>query len=307
MFLNWSNKKEKYNHSEEILFGMKIFNLLFVIIMVSGCKPNYFDSMSKNDIFLSKPKEGEWRYEHNEKLQSFEDFRESRKIKAVTGSDTIYIFPIGQFNDLQSIQIKLIKHYLELFYQLPVDVAQGLDDSILPNKAKRMRANNNEQLLAPFILDSILTNKKPKHSIALMALTSKDLYPKPEWNFVFGLASYTKGVGVSSIYRLQDSVLTESNFKICLKRILNICSHEIGHMFGIHHCLHASCVMNGSNSLAETDRQTLRLCSNCQRKLQSTVNFNPEKRLTQLASFFKVNGLIIESKWAENDLLKLKD
>ncbi|WP_280115303.1 hypothetical protein [Flavobacterium fluviatile] len=31
-------------------------------------------------------------------------------------------------------------------------------------------------------------------------------------------------------------------------------SHEIGHMFGLHHCIVADCVMNGTDSMSETDR-----------------------------------------------------
>jgi len=29
-------------------------------------------------------------------------------------------------------------------------------------------------------------------------------------------------------------------------------THEIGHMFGIHHCVHFSCLLNGSNHLEES-------------------------------------------------------
>lgn len=45
-----------------------------------------------------------------------------------------------------------------------------------------------------------------------MGITEKDLFPKPEWNYVFGLASYEDGVGVTSIYRFADGHLKDSNF-----------------------------------------------------------------------------------------------
>jgi archaemetzincin len=60
-------------------------------------------------------------------------------------------------------------------------------------------------------LDSILIKQKPQDAVALMGITERDLFPRPEWNYVFGLASYENGVGVSSIYRFADGHLTTSN------------------------------------------------------------------------------------------------
>ena len=50
--------------------------------------------------------------------------------------------------------------------------------------------------------------------------------------------------------------------------------HEIGHMFGIKHCIHFSCVMNGSNHLEETKRRPMALCPVCLRKLHYNLNFD---------------------------------
>jgi archaemetzincin len=46
-----------------------------------------------------------------------------------------------------------------------------------------------------------------------MAITEKDLYPKPDWNFVFGLASYTEQIGVTSMYRLLSYKSGKLDFK----------------------------------------------------------------------------------------------
>jgi archaemetzincin len=97
-------------------------------------------------------------------------------------------------------------------------------------------------------LDSILIKQKPQDAVALMGITERDLYPIPEWNYVFGLASYENGVGVTSIYRFANGHLTGSNFNESMLRLMKISSHEIGHMFGITHCLNANCVMNGTNT-----------------------------------------------------------
>jgi archaemetzincin len=146
----------------------------------------------------------------------------------------------------------------------------------------------------------------PKDGIALMAISAKDLYPKEDWNYVFGLASYIKRVGVSSIYRLQKAPLDTTNFTLCLRRLINISSHEIGHMMSIYHCTFARCTMNGSNSLQETDLCPNRLCSECQMKLFPNFQYNNRKRLQQLVTFCRENDLQSDFNVLNHDLVALK-
>ena len=44
-------------------------------------------------------------------------------------------------------------------------------------------------------------------------------------------------------------------------------THEIGHLFGIYHCIHFECIMNGSNHLDEADGRPFHLCPICLHKL----------------------------------------
>ena len=57
--------------------------------------------------------------------------------------------------------------------------------------------------------------------------------------------------------------------------------HETGHMFGIKHCIHFSCLMNGSNHMEETDRRYPFLCPVCLRKIQFRLNLTPAKLLAR--------------------------
>ena len=50
-------------------------------------------------------------------------------------------------------------------------------------------------------------------------------------------------------------------------------THEIGHMFGVKHCVYYNCAMNGSNHLQESDRRTEHLCPVCLRKLQVLTDY----------------------------------
>lgn len=289
----------KYNVTS-LFFYAALFILLF---SCQKQKKSYFESIALNDIKLSaSPRPGSWLYNHDEHFQTFEDFQKLKKIKPEPGKNTIYLQPIGKFDELQEKEIALTKEYLKIYFQLETKILPVLPNTIFPDKVKRISEEGQEQILAGYVLDSILIKRKPKDAIVLMGITEKDLFPKPEWNYVFGLASYEDGVGVTSMYRFANGHLTDSNFNESLLRLIKISSHEIGHMFGISHCLNANCVMNGTNSLPETDSHLARACSLCQRKLNSSIHYNDRKRLLELKNFFEKQHLNTELTLANQDL-----
>lgn len=289
----------KYNVTS-LFFYAALFILLF---SCQKQKKSYFESIALNDIKLSaSPRPGSWRYNHDEHFQTFEDFQKLKKIKPEPGKNTIYLQPIGKFDELQEKEIALTKEYLKIYFQLETKILPVLPNTIFPDKVKRISEEGQEQILAGYVLDSTLIKRKPKDAIVLMGITEKDLFPKPEWNYVFGLASYEDGVGVTSMYRFANGHLTDSNFNESLLRLIKISSHEIGHMFGISHCLNANCVMNGTNSLPETDSHLARACSLCQRKLNSSIHYNDRKRLLELKNFFEKQHLNTELTLANQDL-----
>ena len=283
---------------------------LLIFILFCSCNKNeknqYFNRIEGNDLELSQPVEGDWLFSHKEKGQNYEQYQKSNHIVPTKDSNVIYIRPIGSFNSLQNKQIELLREYLEIYFQLKTKTLETISNDIIPDSARRIGYENNEQFLAGYLLDSVLKKEKLLNRIALMGLTEVDLYPKPEWNFVFGLASYRDKVGVSSIYRLQDGKLTGNNFNLCLSRLLKISSHEIGHMFGLHHCITANCVMNGTNSMSETDKNFIRLCSVCQRKLNSCIKYDNKKRLTDLEKYFSKNNLTTELKLIKKDIATIQ-
>lgn len=262
----------------------------------------YFVDIKVNDVKLAEPVFGDWLYSRKEKGQTFEQFVKTKHVVPTKEENIIYLQPIGKFNSLQVRQIELVRQYLQIFFQLETKVLKDVSNDIIPNNARRIGDVGQEQFLAGYILTDVLKEEKPDKGVALMAITEKDLYPKPEWNYVFGLASYRDKIAVSSIYRMQK----EADFNLCLERLLKICSHEIGHMFGLHHCIAASCVMNGTNSMIETDKHTLRLCSNCQRKLNAGIKYDNKKRVIELEKYFKRNKLTNGIELMEKDLKSIQ-
>ena len=267
---------------------------------------DYFDAISKNDKELKEPLPGEWRTRYNEDKQTFNDYKELNPKKAQVGETKIYLLPIGKFSTMQMKVLELTKEYLQIFFQLPTKILEPISDALIPDTAKRTRTGNNVQLFTPYILNNLLKGKIPDNGYALMAISEKDLYPSSDWNFVFGIASYKDRVGVSSIFRLQSGKLDSSNYLICLRRLLNTASHEIGHMFSIHHCTFSQCVMNGSNSLNESDKQPIRLCSECQKKLHWNTQYDNKDRLNALLQYLKVNNLRQDMSTTEDDYNTIK-
>jgi len=130
---------------------------------------------------------------------------------------------------------------------------------------------------------------------------NEDLYPEPLWNFVFGQASITSGVGVYSFARY-DPVFygqkrTKDYEKILLKRSCKVLTHEMAHMFGLNHCIYYRCVLNGSNHLEESDARPLHLCPVCLRKLHHSIGFDVCDRYRRLYYFYQRVGFNEDSRW----------
>ena len=60
-----------------------------------------------------------------------------------------------------------------------------------------------------------------------------------------------KGVGLFSFARYTDGV--SSGSPTFLRRCGMVLCHEATHCFGVRHCVYASCLMNGSNHLEESE------------------------------------------------------
>lgn len=265
----------------------------------------YFSAIAANDEPLAQPRPGEWLYEHPEPGQNFYQYQQLRVPRPDSSRRTLYLLPVGRFSPLQRQVLASTREYLARYFQLPVLLLPAESDATVPATARRRGADGQEQLLAPYLLQQRLAGHLPPDGLAMMALTARDLYPKPEWNFVFGLASYPDRVGVTSLYRLQEAHLTPRNYARCLTRLLSISSHELGHMLLLRHCTHAVCVMNGTNSLSETDAHPNRLCSECQQKLYWTCRYDNRQRLRALHAFFNTHHLTRDARLAARDWQRL--
>ena len=68
-------------------------------------------------------------------------------------------------------------------------------------------------------------------------------------------------------YNGDDVSSEDERDNLMLYRACKVMTHEIGHMFGIRHCIYYECGMNGSNHIQECETRPLYYCVVCLRKL----------------------------------------
>lgn len=87
-----------------------------------------------------------------------------------------------------------------------------------------------------------------------------------------------------------------------LSRACKTAVHEMGHMCGIGHCVHAYCCMNGSGHLREDFAIPHHLCPVCLSKVKHVFGSEMDlaRRAAKLHDFFSSNlGFEREAKWVE--------
>ena len=94
----------------------------------------------------------------------------------------------------------------------------------------------------------------------------------PGLNFVFGMADIAGRRALISLRRLrQEFYGLPQDQDLFLGRTLKEAVHELGHTYGLGHCLNPTCVMHFSNSLHDTDLKSWKFCPNCQEKVSRKI------------------------------------
>jgi len=89
----------------------------------------------------------------------------------------------------------------------------------------------------------------------------------PELNYVFGEADIARKRALISLQRLsQEFYGLPQDKNLFREQALKEAVHELGHTYGLGHCLDSTCVMYFSNSLRDTDVKGWDFCPNCQEK-----------------------------------------
>ena len=205
--------------------------------------------------------------------------------------------------------------------------------------------------------------KEDMNLYCLMGICIMDLFPKDDWNFVYGEAKPGFGVGVFSFARYMPdfdniafvskkgkvkrnkdykgnkidknklklceklinnklskkeienlditTMLSKENQKLFFRRSVNVLVHEIGHLFGMNHCVYFECVMNGRNHLKEHDSGPVYLCPICLHKLYFCIlgfkKMDILGRYQNLCRLYQKYQLNQEYKWYQNRIDFIKN
>jgi archaemetzincin len=257
---------------------------------------------------IPEPGPADWLSAHKEKGQTYRQFVDSGPNLPRGIRRKLYIQPLGKFDKDKAPSIKVLQEYTAAYYYpMQVVVLPPID----PANIRGRENGGRRQLLTTDVLDA-LEKRLPADAYSMLGLTMTDLYAGEGWNFVFGQARLRARVGVFSFARYHPSfrggkVEDEETVKrLVLKRAAKVLTHETGHMFGVKHCVHFHCNMNGANNLVEADASPMHLCPVCLRKLHHAVRFDPVARYKKLLKFCQQYGLKEEAVWVEKRIKKIE-
>lgn len=251
---------------------------------------------------------GDWLESHEEAGQSFAAYVKTKPNKPDNVKKFIYIQLIGKFTEAQSKVLDQSIEYMQESFGLPVKKLDAFPLEKIPENAQRIHPTwKMHQLYTGYIMDKVLLPNRPKDAVALIGFTGVDLYPDPNWNFVFGIASLRNRIGLWSIYRNGDPSVNKDTYKRCLKRTIGTAIHETGHILGIKHCIAYECVMAGCNNQQESDRRDLYYCPACLQKLTWNTGKKPAERYQRMIKLCEKLELDKEKKFFEQSLKALQD
>lgn len=260
---------------------------------------------------LGKPGPNDWLAQHPEPGQTFPAYRSILpEVRPKPPRKVLYVLPLGQFTSDNAPALDKLRDYCLAFFGMETRMLEPVAVSEVPATRRVNKNTQKTQMLTSDILAWLYTKRRPQDAYALIAVTMEDLYPEESWNFVFGQASLRGGVGVFSFARYDPAFFAEARNDgtqaLIFRRSCKVLSHEMGHMFGIQHCVFFECIMNGSNHMAEADDRPMHLCPVCLRKLHLATGFDLIKREEALKSFYEANAIHDEAAWAARRLEKLR-
>ncbi len=118
----------------------------------------------------------------------------------------------------------------------------------------------------------MLLEESPDSADYILGVAGVDLFI-PVLTYVFGEAQLDGRAAVVSTHRLRPDVYgLPDDDELLFNRLLTESIHELGHCFGLIHCLVAECVMHASTYVEEVDLKSTAFCPLCQAAVMNAEN-----------------------------------
>jgi archaemetzincin len=156
--------------------------------------------------------------------------------------------------------LKNISEAVKQEFLLSVNIKEGrLDISEFYDPIRRQY--NGTKLLK--VVDLTYSSDSEK----TLGLFNVDLFI-PILTYIFGQAFLNGRSGIASHYRLSNERYgINKNDVFIFNRFKKEVIHELGHTFGLIHCLNSSCVMRSSTYVEDIDQKSADFCLKCRKEL----------------------------------------
>lgn len=238
------------------------------------------------------PQPGEWLHGFREPGQTVAEHARDCRNRRTAERHTLHLLPYTDLGPAGHASLPTVVEFVEAWFVLDAQTLPMLEPPSAAWNPQRA------QWHAERIADA-LEARVPADSLGVVGLLGRDMYVDG-LNFVFGIGRFTRRVGVHSLHRFGDEPGARE------RRVLALMAHELGHMFGLEHCVFYACVMNGINSLDESDRTPLHLCPVCREKLRHAIGFEHGPRYAGLEAFFEARGMSVEADFARRQAARFR-
>lgn len=256
---------------------------LTLIKMIEG----QTDKLLPLAVKMPPPKHGEWRTFWQEPEQSPQKYVLSMPSIVTDKLTTLYIKPIGEFNNADFVILDKIAEYLKASFQTPVIVMKNTND-LFPKEAVRENSNADKQVSSVYITDVLLKEQMPEDAWGVLAVTTDDIFRAEGIHKLYGDTLRYARRGVISLYYLKNGGKTS------LSLALKGASHEATHLLSLPHCSEYRCNMNGRITLEEFGVAPLHYSPDCLCKVIFATGADMKKRFIDLIEFCRKNGLTQE-------------
>lgn len=170
----------------------------------------------------------------------------------------IFVAPLKFYSAflLQKLISELSKRFSSKIHI--IDLKINLDDFLSPERGQYFST----QIIAEAMKLTEEFNGK------IILLTHVDIFV-PVLTFIFGEAQLNGKHSILSVCRLHEEFYSGiSNENLLFERTIKEALHELGHCYGLRHCIDWDCVMHSSPGIEEVDIKGSTFCRKCASKVE---------------------------------------